>query len=183
MRPSIWTAFGLSATGLLASTVLLPGPIAAAAPASSAADSSAASVPSGSAPGGPGTQSYLDSSRKTASAPPRAPASKVWYTVADGVLSDVYSPTIENSDQATLQYVVTNGSTFADLQQRDMTYSVSPLTEWHGLQGDEHRHRRTVFSSSPTTSPTPPGTASHQTRLRPLPGNWASVAGLKVYAR
>jgi glucoamylase len=51
--------------------------------------------------------------------------SKVWYTVAGGVLSDVYEPTIDNTDVSTLQYVVTDGSTFTDLQTRDMTYTVA----------------------------------------------------------
>jgi Glucodextranase, domain N len=32
--------------------------------------------------------------------------------VADGVLSDVYEPTIDNTDVSTLQYVVTDGATF-----------------------------------------------------------------------
>src|SRR6202035_3479992 len=47
------------------------------------------------------------------------------YTVADGVLSDVYEPTIDNTNVSTLQYVVTDGATFADLQTRDMTYTVA----------------------------------------------------------
>ncbi len=51
--------------------------------------------------------------------------SKVWYTVAGGVLSDVYEPTIDNTNVSTLQYVVTDGSTFSDLQTRDMTYTVT----------------------------------------------------------
>jgi GH15 family glucan-1,4-alpha-glucosidase len=54
-----------------------------------------------------------------------AAASKVWYTVAGGVLSDTYEPTIDNTNVSTLQYIVTNGSTFTDLQTRDMTYTVS----------------------------------------------------------
>ena len=43
-----------------------------------------------------------------------AQGSKVWYTVAEGVLSDVYEPTIDNTDVSTLQNVVTNGATFTD---------------------------------------------------------------------
>ena len=54
--------------------------------------------------------------------------SKVWYTVAGGVLSDVYSPTIDNTNVETLQYVVTDGHT-TDLQTRDMTYTVKPLDD------------------------------------------------------
>jgi glucoamylase len=48
----------------------------------------------------------------------------VWFTVADGVLSDVYFPTNDNTNVETLQYVVTDGSTFTDMQTRDTTYSV-----------------------------------------------------------
>jgi glucoamylase len=78
-----------------------------------------------SAPDGPGTQSYLDLARKDCFGTARDTTSKVWYSVADGVLSDTFSPTIENSNVNTLQYIVTDGRSFADLQQRDMTYAVS----------------------------------------------------------
>ena len=79
----------------------------------------------GAAPGGPGAQSYLDEARKDCFGTARNNTSKVWFTVADGVLSDVFSPTIENTNVKTLQYIVTDGKTFADLQERDMTYTVS----------------------------------------------------------
>jgi glucoamylase len=78
-----------------------------------------------SAPDGPGGQSYLDLARKDCFGTARDMTSKVWYSVADGVLSDTFSPTIENSNVNTLQYIVTDGHSFADLQQRDMTYTVS----------------------------------------------------------
>jgi len=51
----------------------------------------------------------------------------VWFTVADGLLSDVYYPTIDNTNVETLQYVVTDGATFTDLQSRDMTYTATSL--------------------------------------------------------
>jgi glucoamylase len=85
----------------------------------------AASPGPGAAPGGPGAQSYLGTARKDCFGTAANTRSKAWYTVADGVLSDVYSPTIENSDDATLQYIVTDGRSFTALQQRDMTYTVS----------------------------------------------------------
>ena len=49
----------------------------------------------------------------------------MWFTVADGVLSDVYEPTIDNTNVKSLQYVVTDGSSFTDLQTRDLTYTVA----------------------------------------------------------
>ncbi len=76
------------------------------------------------APGAPGSLSHFDLARKDCLGTARNTTSKVWYTVADGVLSDVYSPTIDNTNVETLQYVVTDGRTFTDLQSRDMTYTV-----------------------------------------------------------
>ena len=43
------------------------------------------------------------------------------------MLSDVYYPTNDTTNNETLQYVVTDGSTFTDLQTRDMTYTVQAL--------------------------------------------------------
>ncbi len=77
------------------------------------------------APGGPGVTSYFDLARKDCVGTARNSTSKVWFTVADGVLSDVYEPTIDNTNVKSLQYVVTDGSTFTDLQTRDMTYTVA----------------------------------------------------------
>ena len=77
------------------------------------------------APGRPGRRPTSTWRARTASAPRGDTSSKVWYTVADGVLSDVYEPTIDNTNVETLQYVVTDGATFTDLQTRDMTYTVA----------------------------------------------------------
>jgi glucoamylase len=76
------------------------------------------------APDGPGALSHFGLARKDCLGTARNTTSKVWYTVANGVLSDVYYPTVDNTNVETLQYVVTDGSTFTDLQTRDMTYSV-----------------------------------------------------------
>src|SRR5438309_566316 len=92
-----------------------PGPAAAVGPAPAVAAA---------ATDGPGAPSYFDLARKDCVGTARNDPSRVWYTVAGGVLSDVYSPTIDNTNVETLQYVVTDGSTFTDLQSRDTTYSV-----------------------------------------------------------
>src|SRR5215469_13674687 len=83
----------------------------------------AAPVPPAAADG-PGALSHFDLARKDCIGTARNDTSKVWFTVAGGVLSDVYSPTIDNTNVETLQYVVTDGSTFTDLQSRDTTYTV-----------------------------------------------------------
>ena len=76
------------------------------------------------APDGPGALSHFDLARKDCLGTARNTTSKVWYTVAGGVLSDVYYPTVDNTNVETLQYIVSDGSTFTDLQTRDMTYTV-----------------------------------------------------------
>jgi glucoamylase len=77
------------------------------------------------APGAPGALSHFDLARKDCVGTAANVTSKVWYTVADGVLSDVYSPTVDNTNVETMQYVVTDGHSFTDLQTRDLTYTVS----------------------------------------------------------
>ena len=74
------------------------------------------------APGAPGALSHFDLARKDCLGTARNTTSKVWYTVANGVLSDVYYPTVDNTNVETLQYIVTDGATFTDVQTRDMTY-------------------------------------------------------------
>src|SRR4051795_8264331 len=78
---------------------------------------------------GPGALSHFDLARKDCVGTARNRRSKVWYTVADGVLSDVYFPTNDNTNVETLQYVVTDGHSFTDLQTRDMTYTVRSLDD------------------------------------------------------
>src|SRR6202163_3758224 len=77
------------------------------------------------APGGPGALSHFDLARKDCLGTARNTTSKVWYTIAGGVLSDVYYPTVDNTNVETLQYVVSDGLSFTDLQSRDMTYTVT----------------------------------------------------------
>jgi glucan 1,4-alpha-glucosidase len=80
------------------------------------------------APDGPGALSHFDLSRKDCLGTARNTTSKVWFTVANGVLSDVYYPYADNTNVETMQYIVTDGSTFTDLQTRDTTYTVKLLS-------------------------------------------------------
>jgi glucoamylase len=140
---------------------------------------------SGQAPGGPGAQSYLDEARKDCFGTARDTTSKVWFTVADGVLSDVFSPTIESSNVNTVQYVVTDGRTFAALQQRDMTYSVSS-PDRSGMvcqvTSTDHAHGFRLVSDY-ITDPARDSVVV-RTTLEPLAGSSArSIRDLKVYVR
>ncbi len=86
----------------------------------------AAAEAASTAPGAPGAQSYFDLARKDCVGTARNDTSKVWFTVAGGMLSDVYWPNVDATNVHTLQYLVTDGTSFTDLQARDMTYTSWP---------------------------------------------------------
>ncbi|MFG1943842.1 glucodextranase DOMON-like domain-containing protein [Nonomuraea sp. NPDC048826] len=77
------------------------------------------------APGGPGAASHFATARKDCVGTSADRRSKVWFTVAGGLLSDVYEPTIDNTNVETMQFAVTDGRTFTELQARDTTYEVT----------------------------------------------------------
>jgi glucoamylase len=165
---------------LVAGAVLIAG-LAVATPAATAAP--AAGATGATAAGAPGEPSYFNLARKDCVGTAAGQGSKVWYTVAGGVLSDVYEPTIDNTNVSTLQYIVTDGSTFSDLQTRDMTYTVT---------ADSTGMACTVTSADAahgfrliTTYITDPArdTVLMQTSLKNLPGSGTNTSRLRLYAR
>src|SRR5690242_8443152 len=94
-----------------------------------ASPAAASAAPPVAAPGAPGALSHFDLARKDCVGTAANRTSKVWYTVAGGVLSDVYSPTVDNTNVESMQFLVTDGRTFTDLQSRDTTYTVRALDE------------------------------------------------------
>ncbi len=151
---------------------VVAGSLAAAAPAAVAAP--------GSATDGPGALSHFDLARKDCLGTARNTTSKIWYTVAGGVLSDVYAPTIDTTNVETMQYLVTDGSTFTDLQSRDTTYTVSAdstgmvCTVTSTAKSGAYRLTTTYL-----TDPARPSVVL-QTSYTPLT---AAAAGYRVYVR
>ena len=129
---------------------------------------------------GPGALSHFDLARKDCVGTARNDSSKVWFTVADGVLSDVYFPTIDNTNVETLQYIVTDGATYTDLQTRDMTSRRRHRRPRADLPGDEHgqqqalSHRHRLHGRP--RSRHDPRTARASTRC-------AASFGLRLYVR
>ena len=133
------------------------------------------------APGGPGALSHFDLARKDCLGTARDRTSKVWYTVAGGVLSDVYYPTVDNTNVETLQYVVTDGASFTDLQTRDMTYTARALDPAGmacrvSATAKSGRYRIvTDYLTDPDRA-----TVVMRARFQPLTG---SLAGYRLYVR
>ena len=132
------------------------------------------------AAGAPGAASYYDEARKDCVGTSANGSSTVWYTVADGELSDVYAPTIDNTDVKTLDPIVT-GPGFTALQPRDMTYTVSSLNAT-GMACEVTAHDAAHDFNVITDFITDPFAEAVVMRIRlvPLPG---APAGLHLYLR
>ena len=52
-------------------------------------------------------------------------ASKVWYTLGDGELENVFYPETDTPDTFGLQYIVTDGSSFANTETANTTHAIS----------------------------------------------------------
>jgi glucoamylase len=51
-------------------------------------------------------------------------ASKVWFTLGDGALNEVYYPTVDKPNTRSLELIITDGQSFADLESRDTIHRV-----------------------------------------------------------
>ena len=132
------------------------------------------------AAGAPGAASYYDEARKDCVGTAATSSSKVWYTVADGELSDVYAPTIDNTDVKSLDPIVT-GPGFTALQPRDMTYTVASLDDT-GMACEVIAHDAAHDFNLVTDFITDPATEAVVMRISlvRLPG---APAGLHLYLR
>jgi glucoamylase len=78
------------------------------------------------APGGPGSNAYWNEPFGTQGfATSLSGSSKVWYTLGDGELENVYYPETDEPDTYGLQYYVTNGSSFTDSETANTSHAVT----------------------------------------------------------
>ena len=81
------------------------------------------------APGGPGLPPHWTRGAKEAVGTAYSTASRVWYTVAAGVVTEVYFPTIDTPQIRDLQLLVTDGATFFHDERRNTRSTVDLLDE------------------------------------------------------
>src|SRR2546430_17440144 len=77
------------------------------------------------APGAPGIGSSWTTGAKQGLGTSTTGASKVWYTIGQGITDEVYYPQTDTPDVQDLQYVITDGSTFVDLERDATAHQVS----------------------------------------------------------
>ena len=83
-----------------------------------------ASAATGTAPGVPGAQAAWTTGAKQGVGTSTTAESKVWYTLSDGTLSEVYYPRVDVANSRSLELIVTDGRTFADRESTDTTHEV-----------------------------------------------------------
>ena len=78
---------------------------------------------------GPGGPAAWTTGNKLAVGASAGVNSKVWFTVAKGITSEVFYPRLDIPNMEDMQYVVTDGSTFVDLERDATTHAISMPAE------------------------------------------------------
>ena len=81
------------------------------------------------APGGPGMPPRWSRGAKEAVGTAYSTASRVWYTVAAGILTEIYYPTLDTPQIRDLQLLITDGLTFFHDERRDTGSTVDCIDE------------------------------------------------------
>jgi len=84
------------------------------------------------APGAPGGGTAWTTGAKQGLGTSAGTASRVWYTIGQGITHEVYYPTVDVANVQDLQYVVSDGTTFSQLE-RDNTGKQIALTDPRSL--------------------------------------------------
>lgn len=79
------------------------------------------------APDGPGIEPRWSRAAKDAVGTSRSAASHVWFTLSQGVVEEVYWPTIDRPQIRDLQFLVTDGETFFHDERRHMETSTEKI--------------------------------------------------------
>ena len=79
------------------------------------------------APGAPGASANWTTGNKQGLGTSVGTDSKVWYTLSDGALSEVYYPSGDRANVRSLEFAVTDGSTFVDRESQDTDHAVRLL--------------------------------------------------------
>jgi glucoamylase len=130
--------------------------------------------------GAPGMEPRWTGSEKEAVGTAYNTASRVWFTLARGILTEIYFPTVDSPQVRDLQFLVTDGKTFCHDEKWDLDSTLEPLDE-HCLGYrviNEDRERRYRLVHQIISDPHLPCVLVH-TRLEGRP---EFLAGLRVFA-
>ena len=78
---------------------------------------------------GPGGAASWTTGNKLAVGTSAGDESKVWFTVAKGITSETFYPRLDVPNMQDMQYVITDGSTFVDLERDATSHAISMPSE------------------------------------------------------
>src|SRR5438045_8929658 len=77
------------------------------------------------APGAPGQMAHWTGGNKQGVGTSNSLSSHVWFTLGpDGVLNEVYYPTVDKANTRLLEFVVTNGKSGVERESEDTTHQI-----------------------------------------------------------
>src|SRR5262245_18188686 len=82
---------------------------------------------SGRAPGGPGIEPRWTAGAKDAVGTAYSASSHLWFTVTRGVITEVYYPTIDTPQVRDVQFLITDGESFAHDEKRHFSHTIEKI--------------------------------------------------------
>jgi glucoamylase len=82
--------------------------------------------------GKPGIEPRWTHSNKAGVGTAYSTSSHLWYTIWNGIVTEVYYPTVDRPQLRDLQYLVTDGTTFFHEEKRDLTITMERISD-HAL--------------------------------------------------
>lgn len=79
------------------------------------------------APGAPGAKATWTNGNKQGIGTSVTPASKVWFTLGDGAVNEIYYPTVDKAQTRLLELVVADGKGFLERETTGTEHQVRPL--------------------------------------------------------
>jgi glucoamylase len=89
-------------------------------------------LPGSEAFGKPGIEPRWTHGNKAGVGTAYSASSHLWYTIWDGIVTEVYYPTVDRPQLRDLQYLVTDGATFFHEEKRDLTIGMERISD-HAL--------------------------------------------------
>jgi len=107
-------------------------------------------------PGGPGHDAHWPRAAKQGFGTANSVRSKVWFTLADGVMTEVYYPTIDLPNVQVLQLVIVTADGKVEIESDDTDHSIEVLDEARSLSfRQENRARNGAYTITKTYASDP----------------------------
>ena len=94
------------------------------------------------APGAPGKDAHWPNAAKQGFGTANSVRSKVWFTLADGALTEVYYPTLDVPNVQTLQFVIVMPDGKVETESEDTTHSVEVLDSFRSLSFQQENNAK-----------------------------------------